>query len=122
MKAIFDKLFSNIIGTVVGLYFMAAFLVFTPYYNWNYAQTHGFVKWAFFGEVVATAKAIAWPYSVFFSPSGGSVSHVSKAIDYANKAMATINKGGHINKFRRRILTQLSTTIKRLCRKQSRQT
>jgi len=94
MKAIFDKIFSNIIGTVVGLYFMAAFLVFTPYYNWNYAQTHGFVKWVFFGEIVATAKAIAWPYFVFFSPSSGPVSHVSKAIDYANKVTAIINKGG----------------------------
>lgn len=93
MKAIFGKIFGNIIGTVVALYFMAAFLVFTPYYNWNYAQTHGFVKWAFFGEVVATAKAIAWPYFVFFSPSGGSVSHISKAIEFANKATAIINKG-----------------------------
>jgi hypothetical protein len=94
MKVIFEKLFSNIMGTVVGLYFMVAFLVFTPYYNWKYAQTHGFVKWVFFGEVVATAKAIAWPYFVFFSPSSGSVSHVSKAIEYANKATAIINKGG----------------------------
>ena len=91
MKALFEKIFSNIISTVITLYFMAAFLVFTPYYNWNYAQTHGFMKWVFFGEVVATAKAVAWPYFVFFSLSGGSVHHVSKAIDYANKATAIIN-------------------------------
>lgn len=47
-----------------------------------------------FGEVVATAKAIAWPYFLFFSSSGSFVFHVSKAIDYANKATAIINKGG----------------------------
>ena len=93
MKAIFQKIFGNIIGSVIGLYFMAAFMVFTPYYNWNYAKTHGFMEWLLFGEVVATAKAIAWPYFVL-SSSGGSSSHVSKAINYSNKATAIRNKGG----------------------------
>jgi len=93
MKELIEKIFNNIIGTVVGLYFMAAFLLFTPYYNWDYAKTHGFMEWVFFGEIVATGKAIAWPYFVFFSPSGSSLSHFSKAIAYSNKATVIINKG-----------------------------
>jgi len=36
--------------------------LFVPYYNWTYARDHGFVSWFCFGEVVATAKAIGWPY------------------------------------------------------------
>ncbi len=69
MKAIFEKFFTNLISTIFGLYFIVTFFVFTPYYNWDYAKTHGFMKWFAFGEVVATAKAIAWPYFVFISPS-----------------------------------------------------
>ena len=94
MKKYLRQIFDNIIGTVISLYFIVAFMVFTPYYNWNYAKTNGFIKWVLFGEVVATVKSIAWPYFVFFSLSGGSASHVSKAIDYSNKATAIINNCG----------------------------
>lgn len=31
-------------------------------YNWQYAQSHGFLEWLVFGEVVATGKAFVWPY------------------------------------------------------------
>lgn len=61
------NVWQNVFGWIVGLYLMAALMVFTPYYNWNYARTHGFVKWICFGEVVATAKAVVWPYYVFSS-------------------------------------------------------
>jgi hypothetical protein len=44
-------------------YSLVAFLML-PYYNWQYAKEHGFVAWFLFGEVVATGKAIAWPYFV----------------------------------------------------------
>ncbi len=37
---------------------------FVPYYNWNYAKNNGFMKWVLFGEIVATAKGIAWPVFV----------------------------------------------------------
>ncbi len=43
-----------------------AFIIFTPYYNWQYAKNNGFASWLFFGEIVATAKAFAWPYFLFF--------------------------------------------------------
>ena len=87
------NLWQKVITGILGLYFIAAFVVFTPYYNWQYAKTHGFIKWLVFGEIVATAKAVAWPYFVFVK-SGGTASHISKAIDYTNKATAVINKGG----------------------------
>ncbi|OGW60185.1 MAG: hypothetical protein A2Y48_07695 [Nitrospirae bacterium RIFCSPLOW2_12_42_9] len=61
MKNLLKKL---LIGILV-FYFIPAFMFFTPYYNWQYAKTHGFIKWFLFGEVVATAKAMAWPYFVF---------------------------------------------------------
>jgi hypothetical protein len=92
MKNLWKKLSTGITGMLI-LYFITAFMFFTPYYNWQYAKTHGFMKWLLFGEVVATAKAVAWPYFMFVK-SGGTVSHVGKAIDYANKATAIINKGG----------------------------
>jgi len=88
MKNIWKKIISGIFG----LYFIAAFMVFTPYYNWQYAKTHGFMKWLLFGEVVATAKAVAWPYFVF-AHSGGTILHVSNAINFANKATAVKNRG-----------------------------
>jgi hypothetical protein len=45
-----------------GLYFAVTGIVFVPYYNWQYAREHGFVAWLFLGEVMATTKALAWPY------------------------------------------------------------
>lgn len=42
----------------------------SPYYNWQYAKEHGFIKWLFFGEIVATLKSTAWPCFVFFSDRG----------------------------------------------------
>jgi hypothetical protein len=36
--------------------------VAAPYYNWQYAKENGFLKWVILGEVVATTKALAWPY------------------------------------------------------------
>jgi len=35
------------------------------YYNYEYAQTHGFWAWLFFGEIVATFKALVWPLFEF---------------------------------------------------------
>jgi len=60
LKDLWEKLFQ----TTLAIYFIAAFIFFTPYYNWKYAQTHGFVKWIFFGEIIATTKAMVWPYYV----------------------------------------------------------
>jgi hypothetical protein len=47
------------------IYMCIASFIFVPYYNWQYANQHGYVSWIFFGEIVATAKAFAFPYFVF---------------------------------------------------------
>jgi hypothetical protein len=58
--------FSKFIVVVAVLYFLVASIIFAPLYNWRYARDNGVVKWVLFGEIVATAKAIIWPYYVFF--------------------------------------------------------
>lgn len=54
-------------GLVRGLstLYIITVLLAAPYYNWRYAQERGFSSWFFFGEVVATGKALIWPYYVF---------------------------------------------------------
>jgi len=37
----------------------------TLYFNWRYANEHGFLAWLMFGEIIATFKAIAWPIYLF---------------------------------------------------------
>lgn len=84
--------FLGILGTLVYFYFLIAGLVFIPYYNWQYANTHGFAKWIFFGEIVATSKAIVWPYFTFFGPpsSKSSWEAVSNSIKSAQEASRLI--------------------------------
>ena len=36
-----------------------------PYFNWRYAQDNGFMRWFFFGEFIATGKAMIWPYYAY---------------------------------------------------------
>ncbi|MEO2031099.1 MAG: hypothetical protein ABGZ35_03335, partial [Planctomycetaceae bacterium] len=73
------------------------------YFNWQYANNHGFVSWLFLGGVTSTAKAFAWPY---FALAGGDensadglrgvrfsdvedaeLSHLFQAFEYRNEAM-----------------------------------
>lgn len=35
------------------------------YENWVYANEHGFLAWIFFGEIVATFRALDWPLDVY---------------------------------------------------------
>ena len=39
--------------------------IFGLYYNYLYATEHGFIAWIFFGEIVATLKALVWPLFEF---------------------------------------------------------
>ena len=39
--------------------------IFGVYYNWLYANEHGFIAWLFFGEVIASLKALVWPLFEF---------------------------------------------------------
>jgi len=39
--------------------------IFGVYYNWLYANEHGFLAWLFFGEIIASLKAVVWPLFEF---------------------------------------------------------
>ncbi len=49
------------------LLYIATVGVAAAYYNWEYARTNGFLRWAVLGEVVPTAKALVWPYCILRS-------------------------------------------------------
>jgi hypothetical protein len=54
----------KLLSLILSLYLATVGLAAT-YYNWEYVRAHGFLPWAFFGEIVPTAKALVWPYFVF---------------------------------------------------------
>ncbi|MBI4190996.1 MAG: hypothetical protein HY525_10720 [Betaproteobacteria bacterium] len=56
-------LLGGILAVATGLYMLAA-MAAVPYFNWRYAQEHGFVRWLLLGELIATGKGVAWPYFV----------------------------------------------------------
>ena len=39
--------------------------IFGVYYNWLYANENGFLAWLFFGEIIASFKAVVWPLFEF---------------------------------------------------------
>jgi hypothetical protein len=47
---------------IVALSYFFSLLFVVPLYNWQYAHNYGFARWLYFGEVIATAKAVVWPY------------------------------------------------------------
>jgi hypothetical protein len=53
---------------------MLSTVIFVPYYNWQYAKDHGFVSWLLFGQIAPTAKALVWPYFVFFADRSANTS------------------------------------------------
>ena len=52
---------------VIGLFYLyfASVGIFALYYNYLYAQEHGFIAWLFFGEIIASLKAMVWPLFEF---------------------------------------------------------
>jgi len=58
------SILGSILSIAISIYIMAASIC-GLWFNYDYAKKHGFVEWFFFGEVVATAKAIVWPYYVY---------------------------------------------------------
>jgi len=73
----------------------------TPYYNWQYAKEHGFIKWLFLGEIVATLKSTAWPYFIFFSDHGSQATspdeqHYVNSKKACDEAMKIIVKTGDV--------------------------
>lgn len=49
---------------IAAVYCIGLFIA-TPYFNWLYAKEHGFWSWVFFGEIIATIKAMIWPIVLF---------------------------------------------------------
>src|SRR6516165_11888939 len=76
-----DK-FQNFLRIVIGLYAIIAFFIFAPYFNWQYANENGFVKWLFLGQIIPTARAVIWPYYVFFAQS--SAENSSRLVEYSD--------------------------------------
>lgn len=55
------------IGLTIWYGYFAITMLAVPVFNWRYAREHGFVSWLCLGEVVATLKAVVWPYYAFTS-------------------------------------------------------
>jgi hypothetical protein len=97
------NLASTCVSSIFVVYMMAASFIFLPYYNWQYATSHGFMNWLFFGEIVATAKSFGWPFFLYQDHLGSSrtdertsADHVIAALGYHNKAASIANKPGFV--------------------------
>tara|TARA_B100001059_G_C17582842_1_gene450729 strand:+ start:253 stop:432 length:180 start_codon:yes stop_codon:yes gene_type:complete len=51
--------------TFLFIAYVISVAIFGLYYNYEYAQTHGFLAWLFFGEIIATLKSFVWPLFFF---------------------------------------------------------
>ncbi len=72
------------------------------YFNWQYARDYGFVKWVFFGEIIASAKAIVWPYYVFSTPvnryDSPDANHFRNSKRAFDEALMIVDKIGDVTK------------------------
>ncbi len=101
MNKISNKMLASIVF-IVNLYMISLFAM-TPYFNWKYANEHGFVKWLYFGEVVATAKSVVWPYFIFFNrksppPISPDEQHYVNSKKACDEAMKIIVKAGDVSR------------------------
>jgi len=69
--------------------FFCSLIFATPYYHWQYAKDNGFIKWVFGGEIIATAKAFAWPYFVLTDYVNHEVPSRQASIDEATERSLT---------------------------------
>ena len=54
------------VGSFIAIVYAVGVGIFALVFNWQYANQNGFISWLLFGEIVATLKAIFWPFFVFF--------------------------------------------------------
>ena len=54
-----------IILYIIGIPYGLGVVFYGFYYNWVYAQENGFAAWFFFGEIIASLKALIWPLIEF---------------------------------------------------------
>jgi hypothetical protein len=67
--------------------YTVSIMLAVPYMNWQYAKDHGFISWLLFGQVVATAKATAWPY--FAASSWGGDDYGDMDLHFVNSRRAS---------------------------------
>jgi len=65
LKETLGNFFGTIAAVFIGIYLIGA-TISVPYYNWQYVRNNGVIDWIILGEIAATAKAMFWPYYVFF--------------------------------------------------------
>jgi hypothetical protein len=82
MKKAFQK-----IGLMIWYAYFVITMLTIPVFNWRYAREHGFVSWLLLGEVVATFKAVAWPYYAI-TALGGRVGAGDTAMTLEERAFA----------------------------------
>jgi hypothetical protein len=58
------NLFKELLGLFLNLYSLSV-VIFTIYFNWKFIQEHGVIPWIAFGELIATLKALIWPFFIF---------------------------------------------------------
>ena len=89
-----------ILGVPIGLaacVYILGVMIFTPYYNWTYAKTHGFIEWLAFGELNAELQAFAWPFFLFKqSDPSATVPPEIAAIKYHNQRVEISKKYGGV--------------------------
>jgi len=56
------ELLTKFIFTPLLYIYLAGLIVSGTYFNWQYAQQNGFIKWLLFGETVPTGQSTIWPY------------------------------------------------------------
>ena len=61
---IMNKILMGILVGILVIYGISVG-IFIIYYNWLYANENGFISWLFFGEVIASLKALVWPLFEF---------------------------------------------------------
>ncbi len=98
MKSI-KKALTLILPTIVYVYFIG-WVFAIPYYNYQYANNNGFMKWVFFGEVVATYESMGWPYDAYQHNFGKRTKALSteaeKELTFFNLSIESISKANNI--------------------------
>lgn len=55
--------FEGLVVALLGLYSLSVSF-FALYFNYLYAKEYGFIEWLFFGGIIATLKAMVWPFFI----------------------------------------------------------
>jgi len=89
-------------GMIIFYLYAFTLLPMVPYFNWRYANEHGFVKWILFGDIIATAKSLIWPYFIFFgryrsSAISSDEKHYTNSKIACDEAMKIIIKAGDVS-------------------------